>query len=134
MKYVTEHYPLEKATPDSAGYDLYYIGKPWTLEPGEIFKARTGIYIHPESPVLLLGRSSLGAKYGVTLANSVGLIDMDYRGEIIVALINLGWDDYELHGGDRIAQLLPFVDDGVERVEVLDDTLRGAGGFGSTGR
>lgn len=133
MKYTTEEYPLRKATPGSAGYDLHSRHY-HTIPAGEIEEIHTGIRIASDSLVEVFSRSSLGAKYGVTLANSVGLIDMDYRGEIIVTLINLGSDDFEILAGDRIAQLVPRVDDGVELVESLDATSRGAGGFGSTGR
>ena len=83
----------------------------------------------------LLGRSGLAAKYGIGLTNSVGLIDADYRGELQVNLINHGKEPFVVHDGDRIAQFLLM---GTPKVEMflcdtLDETARGAGGFGSTG-
>lgn len=84
----------------------------------------------------LLARSSMGAKYGVCLSNGVGLIDSDYRGEVKVALINHSGSDFTIHDGDRIAQLVllpvPYVS--MFETDALEDTLRGQGGFGSTGK
>lgn len=84
----------------------------------------------------LLARSSMGAKYGVSLSNGVGLIDSDYRGEVKVALINHAQDAFTVHDGDRIAQLvlLPVPALTLLETDSLDDTERGQGGFGSTGR
>ena len=81
-------------------------------------------------------RSGLALRHGVTLANSPGTIDSDYRGELGVILINLGTCDYTLAHGDRIAQMVvaPVVQAGFAQADDLDATLRGAGGFGSTGR
>src|SRR5699024_6847702 len=108
MIYTTEKYALEKATPGSAGYAIRFIGRqPELTAAREILMITTGIRIASELPAYVYGRSSWGAKYGVTLANAVGVIDSDYRGEIKVALINNGTDLVEIRPGDRIAQLVP---------------------------
>lgn len=85
---------------------------------------------------LVYARSGLGVKHGVAPANCVGVIDSDYRGEIGVGLVNLGSEPYTVQPGDRIAQLMvvPVVQPTVTVTEDLDETDRGAGGFGSTGR
>ena len=85
---------------------------------------------------LVFARSGLGIKHGIAPANCVGVIDSDYRGEIMVGLQNSGDTDYVIQPADRIAQLMitPVVQSTVELVEELDDTVRGAGGFGSTGK
>lgn len=84
---------------------------------------------------LVFARSGLGIKYGIAPANCVGVIDSDYRGEILVGLQNSGDSDYTIQPGDRIAQLMitPVVQAEVSFVDSLDSTERGAGGFGSTG-
>lgn len=81
-------------------------------------------------------RSGLAVKFGVSLPNTPGTIDSDYRGPLGVALINFGTEPYTIHHGDRIAQavIAPVIQAGFQMVERLDDTERGAGGFGSTGR
>ena len=85
---------------------------------------------------LVFARSGLGIKKGVCLSNGVGVIDSDYRGEIAVGLVNLSGEDYTVQPGDRIAQLMvvPVVQPTISLVPELDDTDRGSGGFGSTGR
>ena len=85
---------------------------------------------------LIFARSGLGVKFGVAPANCVGVIDSDYRGEIMVGLQNSGSEDYTVHPADRIAQLMitPVIQATVTMVGELDDTARGAGGFGSTGK
>ncbi len=85
---------------------------------------------------LVFARSGLGIKHGIAPANCVGVIDSDYRGEIMVGLHNAGDTDYTIQPGDRIAQLMitPVVQAAVTLVDELDDTQRGAGGFGSTGK
>ena len=85
---------------------------------------------------LICARSGLASKFGITMANGVGVIDSDYRGELRVALFNSSDSDYTIHDGDRIAQLmvLPVVQPQLQFVEELDETERGCGGFGSTGR
>ena len=85
---------------------------------------------------LVFARSGLGIKHGVAPANCVGVIDSDYRGEVMVGLQNSGKEDYTISPGDRIAQLMitPVVQAQVRLVDQLDETERGAGGFGSTGQ
>ena len=85
---------------------------------------------------LVFARSGLGIKHGIAPANCVGVIDSDYRGEIMVGLQNSGKDTYTIQPGDRIAQLMitPVIQAQVTMVDHLDDTARGAGGFGSTGK
>ena len=99
----------------------------------------TGIAIAPERNDivgLIFSRSGMGAKKGITLANSVGVIDADYRGELIVALVNHSDEPYTVSPGDRIAQLMfvPTLTAAFTEVQTLDETDRGAGGFGSTGK
>lgn len=99
----------------------------------------TGIAIalpSPEYAALLFARSGLGIKKGIALANGVGVIDSDYRGEIAVGLVNLSDRDYTVQPGDRIAQLMitPVARPQLRFVDTLDETERGEGGLGSTGR
>lgn len=99
----------------------------------------TGIAIALPSPdyvALIFARSGLGIKHGIAPSNCVGVIDSDYRGEIQVGLHNSGAADFTIQPGDRIAQMaiLPVIQAQLEQVEALDETERGAGGFGSTGR
>lgn len=110
-----------------------------TLNAGERCLVPTGIAIalpSAEYVALVFARSGLGIKKGVCLSNGVGVIDSDYRGEIGVGLVNLGDAPYTVQPGDRIAQLMvvPVVQPTLTVVETLDETERGAGGFGSTGR
>ena len=110
-----------------------------TLNAGERHLVPTGIAIalpSAEYVALVFARSGLGIKKGVCLSNGVGVIDSDYRGEIGVGLVNLGDAPYTVQPGDRIAQLMvvPVVQPTLEFVDELDETERGAGGFGSTGR
>ena len=110
-----------------------------TLNAGERHLVPTGIAIalpSAEYVALVFARSGLGIKKGVCLSNGVGVIDSDYRGEIGVGLVNLGDAPYTVQPGDRIAQLMvvPVVQPSLAVVNDLDDTDRGAGGFGSTGR
>ena len=110
-----------------------------TLNAGERHLVPTGIAIalpSAEYVALVFARSGLGIKKGVCLSNGVGVIDSDYRGEIGVGLVNLGDTPYTVQPGDRIAQLMvvPVVQPTLTVVETLDETERGAGGFGSTGR
>lgn len=126
-----------KATEGSAAFDLYaYTEAP--LEPRETFKYKTGIALEiPEGSVgLIFPRSGLSTKFGIRLSNCVGVIDSDYRGEIIVALHNDGDESYMINRCDRIAQLMivdiPKI--GIEEVAELSDTKRGIGGFGSSGK
>ena len=128
------------ATPGSAAMDLHAcVDAPVTIPAGGRAVIPTGIAIALPSAdyvALVYARSGLGIKHGVAPANCVGVIDSDYRGEIMVGLHNAGESDYTVQPGDRIAQLMvvPVVQAQVQMVEELDDTARGAGGFGSTGR
>ncbi len=128
------------ATPGSAAMDLSAcLDEPVVLQPGQRTLLPTGIAIAlpgPEYVALVFVRSSLGAKHGIALSNGVGVIDSDYRGEIKVGLTNLSEVPYTIQPGDRVAQLavLPVTQPTVVRVAELDETDRGAGGFGSTGK
>ena len=133
--------PLPKfATAGAACMDLCAcIDAPVTLEAGARALIPTGIAIALPSAdyvALVFARSGLGIKQGVCLSNGVGVIDSDYRGEIGVGLVNLGQSAYTVQPGDRIDQLMvtPVVQPPRVQVSALDDTDRGAGGFGSTGR
>jgi dUTP pyrophosphatase len=109
-----------------------------TLAPGARHAVATGFAIaSPEGfEVQVRPRSGLALKHGVTCLNTPGTIDSDYRGEVKVILANLGSEPFEIARGDRIGQLVPAPVQRARLVEVeaLDDTARGAGGFGSTGR
>lgn len=125
-------------TEASAGMDLRAnIQEPVQLKPLERAIIKTGLYI--ELPIgfeaQVRPRSGLAAKKGVTVLNSPGTIDADYRGEIGVILVNLSNENFTLENGERIAQLVIAKHERAvwEPVEVLEDTTRGAGGFGSTG-
>lgn len=128
------------ATAGAAGMDLRAcLDEPLTLNPGDRVGVPTGFAIAlpgPEWVAYIFARSGLGIKNGITLPNCVGVIDSDYRGEIIVALTNLSDTPYTIQPGDRVAQLVisPVVQAQISLVDELDETDRGAGGFGSTGR
>lgn len=128
-----------RATEGSAGMDLYAcIGEPVLIAPHEIQLIPTGIAIALESPdyvAYIYARSGLAIKYGIAPANCVGVIDSDYRGELCVALLNLGEQPISITGKMRIAQLalLPVAQAALDLRPSLDSTQRGAGGFGSTG-
>ena len=128
------------ATPGSAAMDLRAcIDRPVTIRAGERTVVPTGLAMGLPSAdyvALLFARSGLGIRKGVCLSNGVGVIDSDYRGEIGVGLVNLSQEAYTVQPGDRIAQLMvvPVERPTVSLVEDLDDTSRGSGGFGSTGR
>ena len=130
----------QRATAGSAGMDLSAcIEEDIIIAPRQLVKIPTGIAIAlpgPEYVALVYARSGLGIKHGITLSNGVGVIDSDYRGEIQVGLTNLSDVPYTVQPGDRIAQLVvtPVVLPEVELAVELDDTSRGAGGFGSTGQ
>lgn len=125
------------ATHGSAGMDLFAI-EGVGFAPGGRGKVRTGLAVRiPEGyEGQVRPRSGLAAKHGITVLNSPGTIDSDYRGEILVLLVNHGLVFFEVSAGDRIAQLVicPVAHADVAFVPTLDDTERGAGGFGSTGR
>lgn len=129
----------ERQTPGSAGYDLCAcIQEPVVLEPGDSFAFPTGLAAEiPAGCVgLVFTRSSMGVKHGITLPNSVGVIDSDYRGELVVPLQNYGKEPYAVQPGERVAQLviIPVCLPLLEEAEELSSTQRGTGGFGSTGR
>lgn len=128
------------ATKTSAGLDLHAcLDEPMTILPGEIKTVPTGIACAPEREdvvMLVFVRSSLGRKFGLTLANSVGVIDSDYRGEILVPMINHGREPYILQNGERFAQLVvtPVIFPEICEADELNKTERGDQGFGSTGK
>ena len=128
------------ASAGAAGMDLCACtDEPVTIAPRQIASLPNGIAIALPSAnyvALVFARSGLGVKHGVALANGVGVIDSDYRGEIRVGLVNQSDVPYTIQPGDRVAQLavMPVVQARLERVETLDETERGAGGFGSTGK
>jgi dUTP pyrophosphatase len=128
-------------TAQAAGMDLRAAvpdDEPLILRPGSRFPVPTGLAI--ALPAGFEGqvrpRSGLAFKHGVTCLNSPGTVDADYRGEVKVILVNLGEEDFVIRRGERIAQLViaPVVQVGWTEVANLDETVRGAGGFGSTGR
>ena len=129
-----------RATPGSAGMDLYAcIDEPVTLGAGEKAVIPTGIAIAlpgPELGAFIFARSGLAIKHGIGLLNSVGVIDSDYRGEVCVGVINQLSEPYTINPGERIAQMviMPVSLIPVTEVEELDETERGSGGFGSTGK
>ncbi len=124
----------------SAGADLYAdIAEPLTLQPGGRALVPTGIAIAlPDAGYVayVFARSGLAIRNGITLSNCVGVIDSDYRGEIKVGLVNQSTESYTLNPGDRFAQLVisPVVIPTMVECDNLDETDRGAGGFGSTGK
>ncbi len=128
-------------TSGSAGMDVRAAvpeGEPVTLKPGERAMVPTGLSVAiPEGyEIQVRPRSGLAAKQGLTCLNTPGTIDSDYRGEIKVILINLGAEAFVIQRGERIAQLVlaPVTRLAWSEVDALDETQRGAGGFGSTGR
>ena len=128
-RYMTEH---------SSGMDLYAaIDGEATLEPGERKLIPTGIALSIPKGYegQVRPRSGLALRNGVTLVNTPGTIDADYRGEVGVLLINFGRQQFTVRRGDRIAQLViaPAIQATIELVDELDDTPRSAGGFGHTG-
>ncbi len=129
------------ATSGSAGADIYANvnnKKGLLLEPGEVTLVSTGLFL--EIPhgyeAQIRPRSGLAAKHGITILNTPGTIDSDYRGEIKIILINLGNEDFYIHSGDRIAQMVlsPVVQCAFDDVDAINDSDRGCGGFGSTGK
>jgi dUTP pyrophosphatase len=125
-------------TEHSAGFDLHAaVEEPVRLAPGEIRLIPCGfaMAIPPGYEAQVRPRSGLASRHGITLVNTPGTIDADYRGEVQVPLINLGRVEFMVERGMRIAQMLVLPVPPVEIVEVdeLDDTARGTGGFGHTG-
>ena len=124
---------------DAAGADLYVCSaEEISIAAGETYLAPTGIAVAiPKGYVgLIFARSGLATKRGLAPANKVGVIDADYRGEILVSLHNHSAQPQTIAPYERVAQMaiVPFVQEPYEEAENLDDTERGAGGFGSTGR
>ena len=129
----------EYQTPLSAGLDIRAnLDESITLNPLERALVPTGLYVElPEGHEMQIRpRSGLAAKHGITVLNSPGTIDADYRGEIKVILVNLSNTPFVIEPGERIAQLVitPFLAASFEETDELSDTVRGVGGFGSTGR
>ena len=128
------------ATEGAAGMDLINVlDKPLALNPGERAKVPTGLVmvLPPGYEGQVRPRSGLAAKHGITLTNCVGTVDSDYRGELCCLMINLGKEPYSIQPGERIAQLVisPVVQVDTEVIDqISEETKRGAGGFGSTGK
>lgn len=138
---IGKDFPLPTyATEGSAGLDLRAcLEDPSVLNPGETQLIPTGLAIHIADPNLaatILPRSGLGHKYGIILGNSVGLIDSDYQGEILISCWNRSQDCFTVKPGDRIAQLVivPIVQIEFELVSEFSVTIRGDGGFGHSGQ
>jgi len=128
------------ATAGSAGLDLRAcIDAPITLQPGESALVASGLAIHLADPglaAIVIPRSGLGHKHGIVLGNLVGLIDSDYQGQVMVSCWNRGRSAFVVNPLERIAQLVvvPVVQVELNVVEAFDESARGAGGFGSTGK
>lgn len=128
-----------RATAGSAGMDLCAcLDESVTLAPGEIRLIPTGLCAMPDEDdvaLLIYPRSGLSVRYGISLANCVGVVDSDYRGEWAVPLINHGKEPFTVEHGMRIAQLIPtrILMPEIEVADELTETERGSGGFGSTG-
>ena len=128
------------ATEGSAGMDLRAcIDESLTIKPGETHLIPTGLAIHIADPAYaatILPRSGLGHKHGIVLGNLVGLIDSDYQGQLFISCWNRGDTEFTIEEGDRIAQLviIPVIQVTLNQVESFDETDRGAGGFGHSGK
>ncbi|GLO59617.1 deoxyuridine 5'-triphosphate nucleotidohydrolase [Vibrio sp. MACH09] len=138
---IGDQFPLPAyATDGSAGLDLRAcLDQPLTVEPGETHLVPTGLAIHIADPTLaatILPRSGLGHKHGIVLGNLVGLIDSDYQGQLMVSVWNRGTSTFVIEPGDRIAQLVfvPVVQAEFNIVTDFDETERGEGGFGHSGK
>ena len=136
-----DEFPLpDYATEGSAGVDLRAcVESPVTVKPGETTLIPTGMAIHigdPSLAAVLLPRSGLGHKHGIVLGNLVGLIDSDYQGQVFVSCWNRGAEPFVVQPGERIAQmvLVPVVQAHFEVVADFEESDRGAGGFGHSGR
>jgi len=129
----------EYSTSGSAGLDLRAcIDAQMNIEPGQTVLVPTGFAINIEDPkyaAVILPRSGLGHKHGIVLGNLVGLIDSDYQGQIMVSVWNRGSESFSIEPMDRIAQLvvIPVVQVQFNLVDDFNETIRGSGGFGSTG-
>jgi dUTP pyrophosphatase len=138
---IGNEFPLPAyATDGSAGMDLRaMLDAPLDLAPGKTELLPTGIAIHigdPDLAAVILPRSGLGHKHGIVLGNLVGLIDSDYQGQLFVSCWNRGQENFRVEVGERIAQLMlmPVVRAEFEVVDSFDESERGAGGFGHSGR
>ena len=136
-----DEFPLPGyATPGSASMDLRAcLDKPLKLEPGQTELIPSGIALHISDPGLaatILPRSGLGHKHGIVLGNLVGLIDSDYQGQIFISCWNRGNQSFTIEPGERVAQLviLPVVQATLNIVNEFDESERGEGGFGHTGK
>ncbi len=136
-----DEFPLPAyATVGSAGMDLRaMLHKPLILAPGQTELIPSGLAIHiddPELAAVILPRSGLGHKHGIVLGNLVGLIDSDYQGQLFISCWNRGTSEFQVDVGERIAQLMliPVVHAQFEIVDEFNDSDRGAGGFGHSGR
>jgi len=132
---------LAYATPHSAGLDLRacFAEEERLIPPGARVEAPSGIAVEPPAPgmaAFVYSRSGLGAVQGLTVAQGTGVIDPDYRGEIVVFLLNTSGEERRLRRGERMAQLVfqPIIRAELEVAETLGETQRGAGAFGHTGR
>jgi len=135
----SQHPLPQYATPSSAGMDLRAnLSEPIVLKPLERKLIPTGIYIAlPEGfEAQIRPRSGLALKHGITLLNTPGTIDSDYRGEICVILVNLSSEPFTVNDGERVCQMVisAYTSVNWEEVEALGDTERGEGGFGHTGK
>jgi len=136
-----KQYPLPHyATEGSAGMDIRaLLDEPLTLPPGETTLVKTGLALYIKDPAyagVVLPRSGLGHKKGIVLGNLVGLIDSDYQGELMISVWNRGQEAVTLEPFERIAQyvLVPVLQAELEVVDEFDASLRGTGGFGSSGQ
>ncbi len=139
LKIISEGTCPQYATPGSAGFDLYCNNEETVIaKPHQVVKIPTGLKMQiPEGYFgAIYPRSSAGIKMRVKLANSTGIIDSDYRGEVILFLINEGEEDLEINKGDRLVQMIiqPYLRVEIQEVKELDQTHRGEGGIGSTGK
>ncbi|CAA6806190.1 MAG: Deoxyuridine 5'-triphosphate nucleotidohydrolase (EC [uncultured Thiotrichaceae bacterium] len=128
------------ATDGSAGMDLRAcIDETLTINPGKTHLIPTGLAIHigdPSVAATILPRSGLGHKHGIVLGNLVGLIDSDYQGQLFISCWNRGDTAFDIEQGDRIAQLVfvPVIQVALNQVDNFNDTVRGEGGFGHSGK
>lgn len=128
------------ATPGSAGLDLRACtDSAITIQPGQTVLIPTGLAIHIADPgyaAMILPRSGMGHKNGIVLGNLVGLIDSDYQGQLMISTWNRGQSEFTIQPMERIAQLIivPVLQVEFEQVDEFEDSARGAGGFGSTGK
>ena len=138
VKQIVKNFPLPAyQTEDASGLDLYAaIGVPILIQPGEIKLIPTGIMLSIPSGYegQIRPRSGIALKYGITVLNTPGTIDADYRGEVNIILINMGKQTFRINSGDRIAQLVfnRVIKAEFELAEELDETRRNDGGFGHT--